>query len=65
LRFLVSKNIIVIPKSERVERLKENFHSFDFEIEKADLDKILKLDRNHRVLDPYDNPHLNKLPLFY
>lgn len=44
LRFLVQRGIIVIPKSTRVERMRENFDIFDFALTDADMDEIVKLD---------------------
>ena len=36
---------MTIPKSTHIERMKENFNSFDFHLDQADLDAISKLDR--------------------
>lgn len=44
LRFLVQRGIIVIPKSTRIERMKENFDIFDFTLTDTDMAEIVKLD---------------------
>lgn len=52
LRWGVQRGIVVIPKTSKVERLKENFQLFDFELDEADMDAIRKLDRGTRYNDP-------------
>ena len=49
LKFLVQKGIIVIPKTTRIERMKENIDIFDFELSEEDLREIEKLDTGHNV----------------
>lgn len=61
LRWGIQRNTIVIPKTSSVERLKENFNVFDFELSKEDMEVIRNVDRKHRTnhptkawgLDPY------------
>ena len=43
-RFLAQKNIPVIPKSVHVDRMKENFNIFDFELSLEEILEIEKLD---------------------
>jgi diketogulonate reductase-like aldo/keto reductase len=43
LRWLVQQDIIVIPRTSRPERLKENFAIFDFELSDAEMDEIARL----------------------
>src|SRR6185503_12011046 len=43
LRYLVQQDIIVIPKTSRPERLKENFAIFDFELTPAEMKEIAAL----------------------
>ena len=45
LRWQTQQGILTIPKSTHIERMKENFNSFDFHLDQADLDAISKLDR--------------------
>jgi 2,5-diketo-D-gluconate reductase B len=43
LRYLVQRNIVVIPRTSRVERLKENFAVFDFKLAPAEMKAIAAL----------------------
>jgi 2,5-diketo-D-gluconate reductase B len=43
LRYLVQRNIVVIPRTSRSERLKENFAIFDFELTPAEMAEIGQL----------------------
>lgn len=44
LKYLVQKNIIVIPKSSKIERLRENINIFDFALSDEEMQKIGTLD---------------------
>lgn len=44
LRWLLQRNIVCIPKSGRIERLKENFNVFDFKLSNEDMNLISTLD---------------------
>ena len=52
LRWGIQRNTVVIPKSSKVERLKENFEVLDFELSKEDMDLLKELDRNYRTNQP-------------
>jgi len=45
LRFLLERNIIVIPKSTNIDHIKENLEIFDFKLNKEDFEEIVKLDK--------------------
>jgi diketogulonate reductase-like aldo/keto reductase len=45
LRFFIQNNIVVIPKTSHIERMKENFEVFDFELNDEDIVKIKELDQ--------------------
>ena len=44
LRWLIQRNVVVIPKSVRPERMKENLDVFDFELTDDDMARIATLD---------------------
>ena len=44
LRWLIQRNVVVIPKSVHKERIIENFNIFDFELSADDMDKIKSMD---------------------
>lgn len=54
LRWLIQREVVVIPKSVHKERIVENSNVFDFELSREDMDAIATLDRkvssffNHR-----------------
>ena len=49
LRFLVQSGIIIIPKSVKIERMKENFKILDFTLSNEEMEKISKLDTGHGI----------------
>jgi len=52
LRFLIQKGAIVIPRTSKLERLKENIAIFDFELDPSEMDEIRKLvDEPTRAVD--------------
>ncbi len=52
LRYLLQRDIIIIPKSVHKDRMAQNFDIFDFELSEADMSEILKLDTGHPVVMP-------------
>ena len=58
LRWLIQRNIVVIPKSIRKERIIENFNVFDFELTKEDMKKIAALDTNASCFFSHRDPKM-------
>lgn len=52
LRWGIQRNTVVIPKTSKLERLKENFQVFDFELSKDDADLISNMDKKYRTNQP-------------
>lgn len=58
LRFLVQKNVVVIPRSKRKERIKENFEIFDFKLEESEMLELSKLNKNEPLIGNPQKPEL-------
>ena len=58
LPWLIQRNIVVIPKSIRKERIIENFNVFDFELTKEDMKKIAALDTNTSCFFSHRDPKM-------
>lgn len=56
LRFLIQRNIVVIPKSTHIERMRENFDVFDFELSAEDMTAIAALDRGKSLFFSHYDP---------
>ncbi|KAJ7967242.1 NADP-dependent sorbitol-6-phosphate dehydrogenase [Quillaja saponaria] len=52
LRWGIQRNTVVIPKTSKLERLKENFQVYDFELAKEDLELIKSVDKKCRTNQP-------------
>jgi len=61
---LVSKHIVVVPKTEHADRLKENFFCFDFKLDHHDEEHIRPLDKGLRTIDPFVIPSWHGVPVF-
>ena len=58
LRWLTQRDIVVIPKSVRKERIIENFDIFDFELSKEDMEKIVTLNTDHSSFFSHRDPEM-------
>ena len=58
LRWLTQRNVVALSKSTLVERMKENFNIFDFELSKDDMEKIKELDTNKSLFFSHYDPNM-------
>ena len=58
LRWLTQRDIVVIPKSVRKERIIENFNIFDFELSKEDMEKIVTLNTDQSSFFSHRDPEM-------
>lgn len=56
LRFLIQSGVVVIPKSIRKERMKENFNVFDFTLSQKEMDQISTLDTGKSLFFSHYDP---------
>jgi 2,5-diketo-D-gluconate reductase A len=60
LRWLTQREVVVIPKSVRKERIIENFNIFDFELIQEDMDSIATLDTKQSLFFSHRDPEMVK-----
>lgn len=60
LRWLTQRNVVVIPKSVRKERILENFNIFDFELSPEDMEAIGSLDLKRSLFFDHRDPEIVK-----
>ncbi|MBB3113109.1 diketogulonate reductase-like aldo/keto reductase [Paenibacillus phyllosphaerae] len=60
LRWLTQRDVVVIPKSVRKERIVENFNIFDFELSQQDMESIAALDTKESLFFSHRDPAMVK-----
>lgn len=58
LRWLIKRGVIIACKSTHIERMKENFDVFDFELSKEDMEEIRKLDSSDSLFFNHQDPDM-------
>jgi len=56
LRWDIQRGIIAIPKSENMERMKENLDVFDFKLTDSDMERIGRIDRDRSLFFSHTDP---------
>lgn len=56
LRYLVQREIVIIPKTTSKERMKENIDIFDFSLSSEDMEKLKMIDEDKSLWCAYENP---------
>lgn len=65
LRFLIQRNVVVIPKSVNKERMKENIEVFDFVLTQDEMIAISKLDKGESLFFSHRDPEMVKWLIDY
>lgn len=60
LRWLIQRNVVVIPKSVNKGRIVENFDIFDFELGSSDMNAFINLDTNQSLFIDHRDPSVVK-----
>jgi len=60
----IQRNVIVIPKTTKLERAKENFEALEIDLTKEEIEKISKLDAGIRIFDPKNWEGFSKATVF-
>ncbi len=61
LRWLIQRDVIIIPKSVHIERMQQNFDIFDFELSSDDMALISTLDTNTTLFFDHHSPEAVKM----
>lgn len=60
LRWLIQRDVVVIPKSVRKERMAENFDVFGFELTEHEMARIAELDTGHTYFIDHRDPEVTR-----
>ena len=63
LRFLTQKDIVVIPRSTKLEHIRENFDLFDFELTADEMAQLSALDKIEPLIGRPETPELVEFSL--
>lgn len=58
LRWHIQRNVVVIPKTTHIERMKENFDIFDFELTADEMEQIAQLDTGRSSFFSHTDPSM-------
>ncbi|MGN1040354.1 MAG: aldo/keto reductase [Candidatus Fimimonas sp.] len=58
LRWLIQRNVVVIPKTVHIERMQENFDVFNFSLSQSDMEEISKLDTETSSFFSHQDPKM-------
>lgn len=58
LRHALQRDVVVIPKTVRIEKMKENLDVFDFVLSNEDMDEIASLDQNRSSFFSHTDPNM-------
>jgi diketogulonate reductase-like aldo/keto reductase len=61
LRWLIQRGVIIIPKSTHIERMRENFDIFDFELSADDMAQIATLDTGKSLFFDHHDGEVTKM----
>lgn len=65
LKYLIQRDVVVIPKTVKKERMIQNFSVFDFELSEEDMKIILGLDQKESLFLSHYNPETVKKLISY
>ena len=55
LRWLIQRDIVILPKSTNKDRIKANIELFDFELSDADMEHLKQLNKGNKLFPEFDN----------